>query len=115
MTSAEKRLWYDYLCNHHYRFLRQKPIGNYIADFYCSKLKLIIELDGESHLGNTNEKYDNQRTKELEELGLKVIRFWNYDIFEGLEKVIEIIEKEIDKIEKNKSLKPPLSRGQKQK
>lgn len=98
MTSAEKRLWYEYLRQHEYRFLRQKPIGNYIVDFYCSKLKLVIEIDGVTHLDEKDVNYDNNRTKELEKFGLKVLRFWNNDVLNGLGAVEEIIEEEIGKI-----------------
>lgn len=55
MTVAEKKLWYEYLRTHRYRFIRQKAIKNYILDFYCQKLKLGIEIDGDSHIGDRNE------------------------------------------------------------
>ncbi|MBU0722285.1 DUF559 domain-containing protein [Patescibacteria group bacterium] len=92
MTVAEKKLWYDYLRQNKYRWLRQKPIGNFIVDFYCSKLKLVIEIDGETHIDKKDVSYDQQRTKELEKLGLKVLRFWNDDILNGLGEVENIIE-----------------------
>jgi len=106
MTAAEKKLWYGYLRNHKYIFLRQKPIDNYIVDFYCSKLKLVIEIDGETHLSKRDRKYDEKRTKTLEGYGLKVLRLWNDDVLNGIEVVSEIIEGEIKKI---KSPQPPLS------
>jgi very-short-patch-repair endonuclease len=101
MTAAEKKLWYEYLRNHKYRFLRQKPIGNFIVDFYCSKLKLVIEVDGETHIDKSDILYDQRRTKELESYGLKVLRFWNYDVLGGIGAVQEIIEKEILEMEKS--------------
>ena len=73
MTIAEKKLWFEYLRGHKYRFVRQKVIGNYILDFYCRKLKLGIEIDGETHLGDKNEEYDKIRTRELEKLGIKIL------------------------------------------
>jgi len=97
MTVAEKKLWYEFLRGHRYRFIRQKVIGNYILDFYCQKLKLGIEIDGETHLGNKNEEYDKNRTRELEKLGIKILRFWNDDILEGLGEVESIIENGIKK------------------
>lgn len=95
MTPAEKKLWYSYLRQNKYRWLRQKPIGDFIVDFYCSKLKLAIEIDGETHLKDKDIAYDQKRTKELEKLGIKVLRFWNNDVLNGLDEVINIIEKEI--------------------
>lgn len=97
MTVAEKKLWYEFLRGHRYRFIRQKVIGNYILDFYCQKLKLGIEIDSETHLGNKNEEYDKNRTRELEKLGIKILRFWNDDILEGLGEVESIIENGIKK------------------
>ena len=80
-TPAEKVIWGKLLKNRHllgYKFTRQKPLLHFIADFYCSKLLLIVEIDGEYH------KYqiarDEERSRELEEYGLKVIRFSNEDI-----------------------------------
>jgi len=102
MTAAEKKLWYEYLRQTEYRWLRQKPIGNFIVDFYCSALKLVIEVDGATHLENHDINYNRKRTGELEKLGLKVLRFYNDDIFNGLNEVINIIEGKIPQ--------PPLSR-----
>jgi very-short-patch-repair endonuclease len=97
MTAAERKLWYEYLRQHCYRFLKQKPIGNYIVDFYCPKLKLVIEVDGESHLDNNENiiEYDKIRTRELNKVGVNILRFWNYDVLDGFEAVCEIIEKEL--------------------
>ena len=55
------------------QFMRQKPIGNYIVDFFCSKLKLVIEIDGESHVDKV--EYDNKRQQELEAMRLSFLRF----------------------------------------
>ncbi len=95
MTAAEKKLWYEYLRQNEHRFLRQKIIGNFIVDFYCSELGLVIELDGETHIKEKDINYDSERTEELEKLGLKILRFWNYDILEGLGGVQNVIENEI--------------------
>ena len=56
MTPWERRLWYDFLRNYPVRFQRQKAIGNYIADFYCAKARLVIELDGGGHYTAEQEK-----------------------------------------------------------
>ncbi|MEI6597032.1 MAG: endonuclease domain-containing protein [bacterium] len=98
MTVAENKLYYEYLRLHEYRWLRQKPIGNYIADFYCPQLKLIIEIDGSTHLDSKNKKYDDNRTKFFASINIKAIRFWNNDVLNGLYVVGQIIDDEIKKI-----------------
>ena len=93
MTDAESKLW-DLLKNknlNQLKFRRQHPIGLYIVDFYCHSLKLIIEVDGEYHQNSDQTELDMQRTLNLEEMGLTVIRFKNQEIFENIEKVIERI------------------------
>ncbi len=104
MTAAEKKIWYEYLKDHNFRFLRQKPIGNYIVDFYSPRLRLIIEIDGETHLDDKSKIYDDIRTKFFTCTGLKVLRFWNDDVINGVHVVGEIINKEIDKL---RTLNPP--------
>ena len=76
------------------RFLRQRPIGKYIVDFYCHELNLVIEIDGAtSH--NDRIGLDEKRQKELEALGAKVIRFTDSDVRYNLNSVLEIIKGEI--------------------
>jgi very-short-patch-repair endonuclease len=77
MTSAEKKLWYEYLRTFPLRVLRQKPIDHFIVDFYCAKLKLVIEVDGDSHFTDDGIQSDRRRTEILEGYGLTVIRFTN--------------------------------------
>lgn len=84
MTGAENKLWVRCLRQFPVKVCRQKPIGNYVVDFYIPRLKLVIELDGETHIENKEIKYDGHRTKELEKLGLKVMRFWNYEVLDNL-------------------------------
>jgi len=79
-----------------YSFYRQKIVGNYIVDFYCPKLKLVIEIDGESH--NEKSDYDEKREKYLESLGLKVIHFLDGDIKINLEAVMDFLNDYIIKI-----------------
>ena len=79
-------------------FHRQKPIDNYIVDFFCSKLKLIIEVDGKIHIDKGED--DITRQSKLESLGLKVLRFKASDIMKNLNDVIEIIENYIEVFEK---------------
>jgi hypothetical protein len=75
-----------------YKFRRQHPIGNFIADFYCHALKLIVEVDGEVHNSLESKEYDTQRTSELQDLGVKVIRFTNEEIEQNIEMVIAKIK-----------------------
>ena len=77
-----------------YRFLRQKPIGNYILDFYCHKLKLGIEIDDRSHESKWDE--DMIRTTHLNKLGIKIIRYTNNQVTYQLEAVIIDIQWEIN-------------------
>ena len=80
MTPEEKHLWYDYLRDYDIRFQRQKPLGNYIADFFCADAKLVIEIDGSGHGEEKQQKIDKERTEYMESVGLKVIRFTNQEV-----------------------------------
>ena len=95
-TPQEKRLWYDFLSKYEVRFQRQKAIDNFIADFYCHKAKLIIEVDGSQHYTEQGRKKDDFRTEVLEGYDLKIIRFTNEQIntnFCGVCEYIDIITK----------------------
>jgi very-short-patch-repair endonuclease len=108
-NKPEAKLWYEVLRDKQmlgYRFLRQKPILNYILDFYCHKLKLGIEVDGDSH--SEQERYDKARTKELEGKGIKIIRYFNTDIMMHLDGVYWDIEKKIKEREMEIGLSSPL-------
>jgi len=98
-TPTEIILW-NYLNKNQLgvKFRRQHPLYTYIADFYCHKLKLVIELDGEYH--NTEEQIslDDARTKDIEHFGISVIRFTNKDIINDIDSVIEKIEHTIDSL-----------------
>jgi len=76
-----------------YQFMRQKPIKRYAVDFYCSKLKLIIEIDGVSHYGK--DEKDKERQEELEGLGLFFLRFDDLDIKYKMDEVVREIKKRI--------------------
>ena len=96
-SPAEKKIWYEVLCRKQfegYKFTRQKPLGGYIVDFYCSKLQLVIEIDGDSHA--ENKEYDKTRTEVLSQLGLRVLRYTNRDVCNNIEGVsqdlMQIIE-----------------------
>ena len=92
MTKEEKHLWYDFLRNYEVRFLRQKPIGDYIVDFYCAQAKLVIELDGSQHFTDINIEKDTKRTKSLEEYGITVVRIPNNLINHNFIGVCEYID-----------------------
>ena len=92
MTTAEKKLWVNYLRKFQYRVLRQRPIDNFIVDFYCPKLQLVIEVDGEGHFSEGGKQYDSERTRILEGYGLRVIRFTNDEVLQNLEGVCQVIE-----------------------
>ena len=97
MTGPEKKLWFEFLRKTPAKFLRQKPIGNYIVDFYCSEKKLVIELDGDSHfLDEWERKKDSEREKFLrEKCELKVLRFLNDDVMKNFEGVCDTIWKNL--------------------
>jgi very-short-patch-repair endonuclease len=93
-TKAEIRLWSKLLRAGNmggYSFLRQRPIGNYIADFMCKELKLIIEVDGFSHDFKDAAEKDLLRQQHLEALGFTVLRFSDQAVMEFLPDVNEII------------------------
>jgi very-short-patch-repair endonuclease len=69
------------------RVLRQRPIDNFIVDFYCASLKLVIEIDGESHFTQQGKDYDEERTRILEGYGITVVRFTNVDVLQNFEGV----------------------------
>lgn len=73
------------------RFKAQHPINQFIVDFYCHPLKLVIEVDGEIHNLKSTKEYDDNRTIELEKFGLEIIRFTNKEITENIDAVIEKI------------------------
>ncbi|MEA5448484.1 endonuclease domain-containing protein [Leptolyngbya sp. CCNP1308] len=91
MTSAEKKLWYQYLKTFKYRVLRQRPIHHFIVDFYCPQLKLVIEIDGDSHSSEDAQAYDAERSATLEGYGLNVVRFTNRQVLYEFESVCEAI------------------------
>ena len=91
MTPAEEKLW-DALKGKKLgglRFRAQHPIGRFILDFYCPAKKLVVELDGDSHL--ESQERDSERTAYLEASGLRVIRFENRQVHSDISKVLELI------------------------
>ena len=92
-----------------YDFHRQKPIGDYIVDFFCPEMKLIIEIDGEIHSGKTEK--DRLRQKRLESLGFHLLRFLDSDVKQNIRGVLAAIEEWIKIREKQHTPVSPLDRG----
>ena len=90
-TNEEKKVWYQILKGRTPKFHRQRIIGNYIVDFFCPKLKLIIEIDGYQHFYEENKEYDQRRTEYLESLGFYILRFENTEVNKDIEEVRYII------------------------
>jgi very-short-patch-repair endonuclease len=106
MTPQERKLWYEFLQNYPVRVLRQKVILSYIVDFYCSKAKLVIEVDGGQHFQEENMAFDEERTKVIEGFDLEVMRFNNHQVdheFDAVCSAIDVkIQERIGKTEKEK-------------
>lgn len=98
MTDAEQILWQKLRGKQilGVQFYRQKPILNFIVDFYCPKAKLIIECDGSQHYTEDGLFADRQRDEALNQLGLRVVRFSNFQIIDELEAVCEFIYQVIE-------------------
>ena len=92
MTPWERKLWYDFLRSYPLRFQRQKAIGNYIVDFYCAKVGLVIELDGGGHYTAEQIEKDEVRTRTLEAMHLTVLRICNLDVDCNFDGVCEYID-----------------------
>jgi very-short-patch-repair endonuclease len=92
-TEAEKKLWKELrkFRSKGFIFRRQHPVDIFIADFYCHKLKLVIEVDGEIHENEEAQEYDEGRSFELEKHGIKILRFKNSEILTNLENVVSTI------------------------
>ncbi len=107
MTKAEIILWSKLKGKqlNGLKFRRQHGINNYIVDFYCPELRLAIEIDGGVHCYDSRITYDKQRQKEIEALGIKVLRYTNTDVIKDLEGVLN------DIIKTTTPLSPPSQGG----
>jgi len=94
-TRHERRLWYDYLKSYPIQFNRQKILMNYIADFYCAKAHLVIELDGSQHYTKEGLEYDLAREEVLKTLDIDVLRFSNLDIDNNFDGVCQSIDQTV--------------------
>lgn len=99
-TEVEKLLWKE-LRNSNlkgYKFRRQYPIGRYIADFYCSSARLVIESDGKIHDGFEQKEYDLIREREIKSRQINIIRFSNEDVYNDINNVISKIQRALQKL-----------------
>ncbi len=102
MTKAESILW-EYLKNKKlggYKFRRQYSVDSFIIDFYCPKVKLGIEVDGEVHFTDEAKEYDENRSGFLSDFGIEIIRFKNDEVFNNVEMVLKIIEQKLKELDK---------------
>ena len=93
MTPQEKHLWYDFLRHYPIKIYKQRIIGNYIADFYCSAARIVIEIDGAQHFTPDGKLHDEARTETLNRYGLMVLRFTNSDVDYRFDAVCAMIDK----------------------
>jgi len=91
--DAEKKMWWILRSRKMsgFKFRRQVPIGGYVVNFYCVKSRLVIELDGGQHADGASVEYDERRTARLNELGVRVVRFWDCDVLKHADDVAESI------------------------
>jgi very-short-patch-repair endonuclease len=110
LTDAEQRLWARLRRKQilGVQFYRQKPIGNYIADFYAAAAQLVVEVDGSQHFDLAQAEHDRRRAAYLEELGLRVVRYTDRQVLLELDSVAEEIFRAVkEKI----PLNPPFFKG----
>ena len=100
MPNAEKLIWEKLRRRQikNKRFLRQYSVGKYVIDFFCPEIKLAIEVDGDTHITDEEIEYDKYRQIEVENLGIKFLRFKNDEIFENIANVIKKIEITIEEM-----------------
>ena len=101
MTKEECELWYKYLRQYPYQFRRQVTVGIYILDFYCAAAKLAVELDGSQHYTEEGKQHDTVRTRFLESLGIRVVRYPNSIVMKNLQGVCADIDRIVqERVEK---------------
>lgn len=98
-TQSEIELWKELRAKefHGYKFIRQKPLLNYIADFYCYEMELVIELDGYTHQFEETQIRDKKKDKSLQESGLTVMRFTDDEVLSDMCNVLAVIKEHIDR------------------
>ena len=95
MTKEERHLWYDFLRGYDIRFLRQKILGKYIADFYCPQAKIVIELDGSQHYKPMGLAQDTERTAYLAQYDIIILRIPNNEVMNNFRGVCEFIDLQV--------------------
>ena len=97
MTRAENSLWLRLRARQFYslKFRRQHGIGPYIVDFYCPEKAVVIEVDGDIHAATDQEFKDRQRERDIQSLGIQVIRYTNDQVLSNLEGVMEDLAKQL--------------------
>jgi very-short-patch-repair endonuclease len=109
LTEAERCLWTRLRLKHlGHVFYRQKPIGEYIVDFYCPKARLVVEVDGGQHFTAETAGNDRVRDEYMRSLGLTILRFSNSEVLKNTDSVAGIIHERLEKI----PLIPPFSKGE---
>ena len=93
MTRQERRLWYDFLRDYPVKVYRQRSIDRFIADFYCSRAHLVIEVDGGQHYAPDGMEQDEIRSAVLKDYGLTVMRVSNADVDQHFSEVCEAIDR----------------------
>jgi very-short-patch-repair endonuclease len=108
-TVAERSLWSILRCEQFkgYKFRRQAAIGDYVVDFVCFSNDLVIELDGGQHNEELAKRYDLLRTAWLESQGFRVLRYWNHEVFENLDGIVEVIWRALSEAEQRQGVKAP--------
>lgn len=97
MTKQERKLWYEFLRYHELKWYKQRIIGSYIADFYCSSARLVIELDGSQHYTEDGLEYDRIRERYINANNIRIIRFTNFDVDNNFDGVCYKIDLEVFK------------------
>ncbi len=113
MTHCERMLWPRLRRKQlqDTQFYRQKPIGNYVVDFYAPNAKLVVEVDGSQHLDLERRQNDGERDAYLTSAGLQVLRFSNTQVLQEIDAVVDAILKTLGCIKQTKSPQPPFTKG----
>lgn len=114
LTDTERLMWYRLRDRRlgGFKFRRQRPVGNYIVDFICIECRLVIELDGSQHNEETHKQYDQTRDSWLRDDGFLVIRFWNCQIFQDLDSVLDFVLKVLSQRHQERSVEEPTKQAQ---
>ncbi len=113
MTGSESLLWSRLRRKQllDVQFYRQKPIGNYVVDFYAPNAKLVVEVDGSQHLGLEHRQNDGERDAYLTSAGLQVLRFSNTKVLQEIDAVVDAILKTLSASSRRNPPNPPLLKG----